>query len=85
MNEEQIKKSEQEREARALVRRVFSTPDGIKVLTALLLDLGFFSQATDPESVARRNFAVFYLRERLGFTQAQDAASVVELMLKLGK
>jgi hypothetical protein len=71
--------------ARDLVRRVYSTPDGLKVLTALLLDLGLFSKATDADSMARRNFAIFYIRERLGFTQAQDAEELVKLLLQLGK
>lgn len=76
---------EQEAEARAMVRRVFSTPEGKKVFVGLMLDLGLFSQATDAESVAKRNFAQFYLRERIGLCKAQDAASVIELMIALGK
>ena len=75
----------QSQEARALVRRVYSSPDGKKVLTALLLDLGLFEQSTDPEKVALRNFATFYLKERIGFKKAQDAVLVIELMLALGK
>ena len=76
---------EQEAEARAMVRRVFSTPEGKKVFVGLMLDLGLFGQATDAESVAKRNFAQFYLRERIGLYKAQDAASVIELMIALGK
>lgn len=76
---------EQEAEARAMVRRVFSTPEGKKVFTGLMFDLGLFREATDPDSVAKRNFATFYLRERIGLFKAQDAASAIELMIALGK
>ncbi len=78
-------KDKEKEEARAMVRRVYSTPDGKRVLTALLLDLGYFGQAESPGDVALRNFAAFYLKERVGFTKATDAVSVVELMLTLGK
>lgn len=76
---------EQEADARAMVRRVFSTPEGKKVFVGLMLDLGLYSQATDQESVVKRNFAQFYLKERIGLYKAQDAAQVIELMLALGK
>lgn len=76
---------EQEADARAMVRRVFSTPEGKKVFIGLMLDLGLFSQATDQESVVKRNFAQFYLKERIGLYKAQDAAQVIELVLALGK
>lgn len=76
---------EQEQQARAMVRRVYSTPEGKKVLSGLLLDLGLFGQGTDAESVALRNFAVFYIKERLGFRNAEDMNQLTELILSLGK
>lgn len=77
--------AEQEQQARAMVRRVYSTPEGKKVLAALLLDLGLFTQGTDAESIILHKFAVFYVKERLGFNNAEDMGQLIELILSLGK
>lgn len=60
------KAQEQIREARALLRRVFSTTDGRIALALILEDLKYFDEAQTEAHKALRNYATFLLMDRMG-------------------
>lgn len=46
-----------------VIRRIFTSDDGKKLLRYMLFDLGFFSICTTPEEQATRNWAAKFLNE----------------------
>jgi len=67
--------SEKERlvELRRLARSVYGTEEGALVLTALLQDLHWNQESKYPSEDILKNFATFYLRERLGINLGHSA------------
>lgn len=64
---------EQVPELRRITRELYSTPNGAIVLSALLQDLHWTKETATSEQVALRNFAAYYLKERLGINLGHDA------------
>lgn len=58
--------AEQREELIKTFRRVFSTNDGRACLVVMLEDLKFREQLYNQSDEALRNYAVFFLQERLG-------------------
>lgn len=73
------------REARAMYRRVFGTPEGTKVLTSMLIDLGLFRETTTPEQAALKNYATDLVMSKIGIKSAGQALRTVEFWLEIGK
>lgn len=72
---------EKEKEIQKIGRALFSTPDGAIFLSIMLDDLAYNREAEDAEDEARRNYATFFLRERLGLTR--DSMAVTTALLKI--
>jgi hypothetical protein len=70
---------EQMAEIRRLFRKVFATPDGAIVLSAILQDLGWNKETTTTEAGALKNYASHLLQERLGITN--DVLAVVTAVM----
>ena len=64
-------------------RRVFGSPDGRLVLKDLLGDLYHFSQTTNPEEVALRNFSMRLLDKIGAFTFDSPETANDELEIAL--
>jgi hypothetical protein len=56
-----------------ITREVYSTPNGALVLSALLQDLNWTRDDIDGDKVVLRNFATYYLKERLGINLGHSA------------
>lgn len=75
--------SREDKAERALFRRVFSSPEGKRVLTAILADLGTFDRVPMEEgSVALRNYGI-RLMELTGLLDEMKIPAWVEMMLSL--
>ena len=72
---------EKEKEIQRIGRELFSTQDGAIFLSIMLDDLAYNREAEDAEEEARRNYATFFLRERLGLTK--DSLAVTTVLLKI--
>lgn len=69
------------RSIQQLYKRVFGTPEGKKVLFSILSDLKFMSETVSDADTALRNYAIFLIRERIGFNDAQGLVSLIETMI----
>ncbi len=75
--------SVEDKAERNLFRKVFSTPEGKRVLTAILADLGTFDRIPMEEgSIALRNYGIRLL-ELSGLLDEVKIPAWVELMLSL--
>lgn len=82
----EVTSEELEADLRTSFRRLFNTQDGKKVLyTMLVTDLGLFREAKNEEEMVLRNYASFFVKDRLGLIKASDALAVIGEILKLGK
>jgi hypothetical protein len=89
VSEKQLTKAQQEAvetEARRTIRQFFTMDKGgDKLLLVLLTDWRFFDEATTPEQIALRNYAVVFVRDRLGIRDVDSRLALVQAMLKNGK
>lgn len=69
----QLPAKDREAALKEMTRRVYSTPEGALVLSALLQDLYWTTAAETPDQVALRNFATRYLTKRLGINLGHNA------------
>jgi len=69
----QLPRGEAEKELQRITRAVYSTPEGAIVLSALLQDLCWNDEAQTLEQHALKNFATFYLKDRLGLKMGHSA------------
>jgi hypothetical protein len=70
---------EQMVEIRALCRRVCGTEEGAIFVTILLQDLGWNTEGETPKEIILRNFATYFLKERLGITK--DPLAVISTVM----
>ena len=63
-------------------RALFTSPEGKKVLTWMLTDMGFFDQVTTPEAVTLRNYAVRLL-EQVGVNIEKNAYAMTSRIVDM--
>ena len=78
------KEEQEDRNRQQLYRRVFNTPDGKKVLTMILTDLGFHSMSNpgNPYQEVLRNFAV-HLLEEIGTFHQDNLEDITRALLSV--
>jgi hypothetical protein len=69
----QLPPKDREPALQEMTRRVYSSPEGAQVLSALLQDLFWTTAAMTPDQVALKNFATLYLTKRLGINLGHNA------------
>ena len=72
-----LEKPKREAAIRRLFRQVFETRQGREVLAVILADLHVFSEASNPDAQALRNYATRFLRQRLGVTDPQAITNAI--------
>lgn len=79
---------ELEKEVKEIYRRVFSSTEGMMVLSHMLANLGIFNEVApdDPEEIARQNYARELLRT-LGMlsSDAEDIRQLITNWFKIGR
>ena len=76
--------SEQGKEELQLLRRVFNTPDGKKVLANIVVETGLFSTINpqDEQMIALRNYGLSILA-RMGILVDKNIDSIIDKMMEL--
>lgn len=71
------------RNGRKMFHRVFGTPEGSVALAQLLDDWHYGQEVSAPGDVALRNYAEFFLHERLGITdRIAITAALVDIAIQ---
>lgn len=87
-NLSQKTREELEKEVKEIYRRVFSSPEGMMVLSHMLAKLGLFNEVApdDPEEIARQNYARELLRT-LGMLSgdAKDLRELIRSWFSIGR